>query len=172
MLDRTSSCSPARRAPSRLALTVLGALGLVLASCTEKITEPPPPPDPPTAFAVPDSIQEVFDQMCGFQGCHGGAAPRLGLQLGDGALTSYRNIVNVPAESDEAYDLIAPGDSLNSYIVMKLRNDPRILGNPMPFGGYPMDPALVMRIAAWAAQGAPGVPVDTTATGPTAQTSP
>ena len=66
------------------------------------------------------------------------------------------------ADWDNAYKRISPGDSLNSYIVMKLRNDPRILGDPMPFGGYPMDPALVMRIAAWTAQGAPGVPVDTT----------
>ena len=154
--------SRARRTLPLLGLAVLGGLGFTLASCTDKVTEPPPEPPTPIVFAVPDSIQEVFTNRCGFAGCHGGAAPQRGLQLGADARTTYREIINVPAETDNAYNRITPGDSTNSYIVMKLRNDPRILGDAMPFGNFPMDPALTMRIAAWTAQGAPGVPVDTT----------
>ena len=152
----------ARRTLPLLGLAALGALGLFLASCTDKVTEPPPEPPTPIVYAVPDSIQEVFANNCGFPGCHGGPVPQRGLDLGEDARTTYREIINVAAETDEAYNRITPGDSTNSYIVMKLRNDARILGDPMPFGGYPMDPVLVMRVAAWTAQGAPGVPVDTT----------
>jgi len=163
MPERTSSSPRARRALQTFAIAAFSALGFVLASCTEKITQPPP--DEPDAFAVPDSIQEVFTANCGIDGCHGGANPQKGMQLGVDARTSYENIVNVTAVSDGAFKRIAPGDSADSYLVMKLRNDPRIVGQPMPFGGYPMDPALVMKIAAWAAQGAPGEPIFTAAGG-------
>lgn len=150
------------RLRTRAAFAVLGAWALASAGCTEKVTEPPPPPP---ILAVPDSIQEVFTNNCGFAGgCHGGATPAQGMQLGVDARRSWTDIINVAATWDGAYNRITPGDSLNSYLVMKLRDDPRILGNPMPLGGYPMDPALVMRIAAWTAQGAPGVPVEETAT--------
>ena len=57
------------------------------------------------------------------------------------------------------FQRIAPGDSANSYIVMKLKDDPRIAGAPMPFGAFPLDQVLVSRIASWAQQGAPGVEV-------------
>ncbi len=150
-----------RKLRARLAALVagLGSALLAASGCTEKVTAPPAPPP---VYAVPDSIQEVFTQQCGFDGCHGGTVPARNMQLGVDARRSYVEIINVAAETDNVYSRISPGDSLNSYIVMKLRDDPRILGNPMPLGGYPMDPALTMRIAAWAAQGAPGVPVDTT----------
>jgi hypothetical protein len=150
------------RLRARVVLAVLGAWAVAASGCTEKVTEPPPPPP---ILAVPDSIQEVFTNSCGFDGgCHGGALPARGMQLGEDARRSWIEIVNVASETDATYNRISPGDSTNSYIVMKLRDDPRILGNPMPLGGYPLDPALVMRIAAWTAQGAPGVPVEETAT--------
>jgi hypothetical protein len=141
----------------RVACGALAFAGWLLAGgCTEKLVQPPPPP---TVFAVPDSIQQIFDVQCGFSGCHGGSSPHSGMQLGQGARTSWDNIVGVTSTTDVGYQRIAPGDSTNSYIVMKLRNDSRILGNPMPLGGYPMDPALTMRIAVWAQSGAPGTPV-------------
>jgi hypothetical protein len=133
------------------------ALALAAFGCTQKLVEPPPPPP---VVGVPDSIQQVFTANCALSGCHVGAAAQQGQDLGDAA-TSYANIVGVASHERPAFLRIAPGDSASSYMVMKLRNDPRKGGAAMPLGSYPLDPALVIRIAAWAQQGAPGVPVTT-----------
>ena len=142
---------------SRLVATVLVACAVAsaffAAGCTEKLVAPPPP-EP--ILAVPDSIQQVFTDNCAFSGCHSGATPRQGMGLDD-ARTSYLAIVGVAATQNGSFQRIAPGDSADSYMVMKLRNDGRINGQPMPQGGFPMDGVLVTRIAAWAQQGAPGV---------------
>ena len=50
---------PARPMQASIALI----LALLLIGCTEKLVEPPPP----TVLAVPDSIQEVFNQNCAFE---------------------------------------------------------------------------------------------------------
>jgi len=152
--------APAMQAPTaqprRVALALL-ALGLVAiaAGCTEKVVAPPPPPP---VLAVPDSIQQVFTANCALPGCHAGPTPQQGQDLSD-AVTSYANIVGVASHERSQFLRIAPGDSTNSYIVMKLRNAAGIGGQPMPFGSYPLDPTLVIKIAAWAQQGAVGVPV-------------
>ena len=142
---------PARPMQASIALV----LALIVVGCTEKLVEPPPPP---TVLAVPDSIQEVFTLNCAFDGCHGSVDTQQEQNLSD-AVTSYANIVGIASHEKPAFQRIAPGDSANSYIVMKLRNDPRKAGQPMPLGNFPLDPALSLRIAAWAQQGAPGVEV-------------
>ena len=140
--------------PARL-LQASIVLALAAVGCTEKLVEPPPAP---TVFATPDSIQQIFTQNCALSGCHAPPSPQQGQDLSD-AVTSYALIVGVASNEKPAFMRIAPGDSANSYIVMKLRNDPRKGGQPMPLGAYPLDPALTIKIATWAQQGAPGVPV-------------
>ena len=147
---------PARPAQASIALCLF-ALVLAALGCTEKLVEPPPPP-PPTSTGVPDSIQAIFTANCSFDGCHGGTSPQRGMDLTD-AVTSYEHIVGIAANEVATFDRIAPGDSANSYMVMKLHDDPRIIGQPMPFGAFPLDQVLVSRIASWAQQGAPGVDV-------------
>jgi hypothetical protein len=142
----------ARPAPRTrpFALAVIAAA--LAAGCTEKLVQPPPP-DP--VLGVPDSVQAVFAANCAFDGCHGGATPQQGLDLAS-ARASWLSIVGVPSNQRSQFLRIAPGDSANSYVVMKLRNDARKGGQPMPLGDYPMEASLTMTIAAWAAQGAPG----------------
>lgn len=137
--------------PRRFALAVVAAAALA-AGCTEKLVQPPPPPP---VLGVPDSVQAVFTAHCGFAGCHGGATPQQGMDLSN-ARSSWLAIVGVPAIQRSQFMRIAPGDSLNSYVVMKLRNDPRKGGQPMPLGDYPLEASLTLRVAAWAAQGAAG----------------
>jgi hypothetical protein len=146
-----------RRAPFTQVACALFPLALAAFGCTQKLVEPPPPPP---LVGVPDSIQQVFTANCAFSGCHAGADAQQGQNLSDAA-TSYANIVGVASHERPAFLRIAPGDSANSYIVMKLRNDPRKGGAAMPLGAYPLDPALVIRIATWAQQGAPSEPVAT-----------
>jgi hypothetical protein len=144
-----------RPTPSTQASRALALLVLLLAAagCTEKLVALPPPPP---VSAVPDSIQQVFTANCAFSGCHSAVSPQQGQDLSD-AVTSYANIVGVASRERPAFQRIAPGDSANSYIVMKLRNDPRKGGAAMPLGAYPLDAALTLRIATWAQQGAPAV---------------
>jgi hypothetical protein len=144
-------------APTRRVAIALLALGLaaIAAGCTEKLVSPPPPP---TVLGVPDSIQQVFTANCALGGCHAGPTPQQGQDLSD-AVTSYANIVGVASHERSQFLRIAPGDSAASYMVMKLRDTAGIGGQPMPLGAYPMDPSLVIKIAAWAQQGAVGVPV-------------
>jgi hypothetical protein len=157
MIIRDAPAMQAPTAPTRRVALAFCALGLawIAVGCTEKVVAPPPPPP---VLGVPDSIQQVFTENCALAGCHTGPTPQQGQDLTD-AVTSYANIVGVASHERSQFLRIAPGDSANSYMVMKLRNAAAIGGQPMPFGGYPMDPALVIRIAAWAQQGAPGVPV-------------
>jgi hypothetical protein len=147
---------PARPAQASIALCLF-ALVLAVLGCTEKLVEPPPPPVP-TTTGVPDSIQQIFTDNCSFEGCHGGASPQRGMDL-SGSVASYEHIVGIAANEVATFDRIAPGDSANSYVVMKLHDDPRIIGQPMPFGAYPMDQVFISRIASWAQQGAPGVEI-------------
>jgi len=157
MIVRDAPAMQAPTAPTRRVALVLLALGLaaIAAGCTEKVVAPPPPPP---VLAVPDSIQQVFTAHCATTGCHTGPTPQQGQDLSD-AVTSYANIVGVASRERSTILRIAPGDSAASYIVMKLRNTPGIGGQPMPYGLYPLDPTLVIKIAAWAQQGAVGVPV-------------
>lgn len=144
---------PAVRLRARMLATLAVAIAVACAAgCTEKLVQPPPPP---TVFGVPDSIQEVFTLNCALSNCHAGASPQQGMALTD-ARTSWLAIVGVASTERPAFQRIEPGDSLDSYIVMKLRNDPRKGGQPMPLGAFPLDPALVLRVAAWAQAGAPG----------------
>ena len=138
--------------PPFLLLTVAALLAGAVAGCTEKLVEPPPP-EP--ILGVPDSIQQIFTANCAFSNCHGGSTPQQGMSLED-ARTSWLAIVGVPSNQRSQFQRIEPGDSLDSYIVMKLRNDPRKGGQPMPLGGFPLDSASVMSIALWAQHGAPG----------------
>ena len=134
------------------ALAVAAALAGVAAGCTEKLVEPPAPGP---VLGVPDSIQQIFTANCAFSNCHGGATPQQDMSLED-ARTSWLAIVGVASIQRSQFQRIEPGDSLDSYVVMKLRNDPRKGGQPMPLGAFPLDSASVMSIALWAEQGAPG----------------
>ena len=162
-MTRSDRAARRRSRSSAAALLALALAVALAAGCTEKLVAPPPPPP---EFGTPDSVQQVFTQHCAFDGCHGGASPQQGMSLSD-ARTSYLAIVDVAAnERQGQFKRIAPGDSANSYVVMKLRADPRIGGAPMPFGAYPMDPVLVLRIAAWAQAGAPGQELPAARSGP------
>ena len=144
-----------RAAPIWQALIAAAALaaGLVTFGCTEKLVEPPP-----TTLATPDSIQQIFTAHCALSGCHAGSAPAQNQNLED-AITSYAQIVDVASGERADLKRIAPGDSANSYIIMKLKGTQGIVGQRMPRGFPPLGQDLVSRIAAWAQEGAPGVEV-------------
>jgi hypothetical protein len=135
-------------------LVLAVVLVALLAGCTEKLpTETSPLPIPiPMIAVVPDSVQGVFDAHC--IKCHGGTDPLAGQDL-DSSRDSWLALVNVRSNEDTTYFRVAPFDTLDSWLVMKLKNDPRILGSQMPLGDPPLPPAKIAVITGWIAQGAP-----------------
>jgi hypothetical protein len=103
-------------------------------------------------YVTPANVQSIFDTHCIF--CHSGNQPSGGQNLGT-AKYSYANLVNIPANADSTYVRVLPGDPVNSYLLMKLRGDPRIHGSQMPLGDPPLDAATLNVITLWVAQGAP-----------------
>jgi hypothetical protein len=132
---------------------VLVAVVLVLAGCTEKMpTATPSQPHVPMIAVMPDSVQEVFHLHC--VKCHGGTDPLAGQDL-ESSRDSWLALVNVRSNEDTTFFRVAPFDTLDSWLVMKLKNDPRIQGSQMPLGDPPLPHEKIAVITGWIAQGAP-----------------
>ena len=131
----------------------LVALIILVSGCTEKLpTEAPALPAVPMIAVVPDSVQAVFAAHC--IKCHGRTDPLAGLDL-DSSRDSWLALVNVRSNEDATFFRVAPFDTLDSWLVMKLKNDPRIVDSQMPLGDPPLPQRTIAVITGWIAQGAP-----------------
>ena len=96
---------------------------------------------------------DVFTARCGAPGCHLSPSPPNNMSLAPDLI--WQEIFDVAALSDSNFKRIAPGDPDNSYIIMKLRGDSRIVGSQMPLdGGGPIPDEDIARIATWIEEGA------------------
>ena len=69
------------------------------------------------------------------------------------AATAYDNLVDVPSAGDPNFIRIAPGDSANSYVLMKLTGT-QTVGSSMPFGGGMLPAQDIATMTAWIDEGA------------------
>ena len=103
-----------------------------------------------------DSIQaNVFGPTCSVSGCHSGpAGPNLpqGMDL-TSADASFSNLVGVSSVQNAALLRVSAGNADASYLVQKLEGTAGI-GQTMPAGGSPLDPATIDVIRAWIDGGA------------------
>jgi hypothetical protein len=113
-----------RLAAAALAATLAVALGL--AACSDLHVKDLPtvgsdPTDLPVAMpSFRTDIQPIFTARCAIAGCHiTPTQANLGLVLTDAA-TSRANLVNVDAVEITGYKRVLPGDSANSYMMVKL----------------------------------------------------
>jgi hypothetical protein len=127
-------------------------LALALCGCTEKLPVVVPVAPVPKLAVTPDSVQAIFTTTCGK--CHGGTDPLAGLDL-DSSRDSWLALVGVRSIEDAAFYRVAPFDTLDSWLVMKLKGDERILGSQMPLGDPPLAQRKVNVITGWIAHGAP-----------------
>lgn len=103
-----------------------------------------------------DSIQaNIFGPTCAVAGCHTGPA---GMSLPQGmdlssSDTSFANLVGVVSTQDPPLQRVAPGDANASYLVQKLEGTAAV-GQTMPAGGSPLDPATIDVIRTWINNGA------------------
>jgi len=101
----------------------------------------------PVSFAA--DVQPIFTTNC--VTCHTTGFASAGLDLSVG--NAYANTVNVTA-GESALKRVLPGDPANSYLYRKITNAPGIIGQPMPFGAFPMPQAQIDTIGAWIREGA------------------
>ena len=93
----------------------------------------------------------VFTPRCATSGCHD-ASGAFGLDLRSGQ--SYGNLVGVSSAELPAFDRIEPGNALDSYLFMKVTDDARIQGDPMPASGSGLNANQLQMLASWIADGA------------------
>lgn len=105
----------------------------------------------PVAVTFDDIQANVFTPSCATAGCHRGAAPPQGLNLEAGM--AFSNLVDVPSTQVPNLDRVEPGDPDNSYLIQKLEGS-AALGAQMPFGGTPLDQAVIDDIRQWISDGA------------------
>jgi len=106
----------------------------------------------PASGATLAAIQSnVFTPSCAVAGCHTGTTAQQGLRLDAGF--SFNNLVNVASTEVPALMRVTPGDPDNSYLVQKLEGSAAV-GAQMPFGGMPLNQALINDIRQWITDGA------------------
>lgn len=126
----------------------------VLAACSDLHVKELPtvgsdPTDQPVAMpSFARDIQPVFTARCALAGCHITATQaNLGLVLTD-PQTSLAHLVNVDAVEITGFKRVAPGDSANSYLIIKLD------AFEMPKAGPPLSQGTRDTIRNWIDQGA------------------
>jgi hypothetical protein len=106
---------------------------------------------PPSSATLSAIQANVFTPTCAVSGCHSGAGAQQGLRLDEGF--SFDNLVDVASTEVPALLRVQPGNPDNSYLVQKLEGT-AAAGAQMPFGGSPLDPALIDDIRQWISDGA------------------
>lgn len=109
-----------------------------------------------------NDVAPVFAASCALSGCH--VTPPPDPEYGNGQApadlvlegnAAYGNLVGQPSFERPELLRVKPGDPDASYLVMKLRGTPGIVGDRMPFGGPYLSESTIARIVAWIRNGAP-----------------
>jgi len=129
------------------------AAGLFLAGCGDDgVTDPIPQREVLTNPSFATDINSIFQQRgCSAGSCHGNGAGALTLTAS--ATENYDRLVGVQATA-EAFQLVAPGDAQNSYLVIKIEGR-QSQGGQMPRGANPLDGIDQANIRNWIDNGAP-----------------
>lgn len=106
----------------------------------------------PSEVTLLDVQVQVFSPRCALSGCHTGPGAPFGLDLSAGA--SSGNVVGVASAEVPGLLRVEPFQAADSYLYMKLIDDPRILGDPMPLSGGPLSTADLTLVQSWIDQGA------------------
>jgi hypothetical protein len=129
-------------------------LPLAFGCGTVKTPAEPDEPGGGPAFTFSQIQVEIFTPTCVKATCHDSASVSGNLVLEAGQ--AYGSLVNRPAESNSTFDRVEPGDPERSYLIKKLRGDPDITGERMPFDGPPyLSAEQIAGIAGWIRAGAP-----------------
>jgi hypothetical protein len=111
------------------------------------------PPDQETVISDPSfsqHIQPIFNSNCALSLCHvAGTITELDLSQG----VAYANIVNVDSGQDPSFKLVLPGNSTDSWLVMKIEGR-QTVGLRMPPSADPISEVRIQNIKNWVDRGA------------------
>jgi predicted small lipoprotein YifL len=108
---------------------------------------------PPAAVTLLDVQTQVFTPRCALSGCHVSVGAPFGLDLSS-VTASAASTVNVASAEMPSLMRIDPFDPAQSYLYLKITDDPSILGDPMPASGGPLSSADIALVEEWIAGGA------------------
>jgi hypothetical protein len=131
--------------------SIVAVLALLAAGCGGS-SGPAGPVLDPGQVTFQQVQSSVLTPSCALSGCHGDAGAPFGLILSAGE--AYGNLVGVAAAELPAYQRVDPGNPDDSYLFMKINDDPRIQGDAMPPQGTRLSSQRVQLIQDWIAQGA------------------
>jgi hypothetical protein len=144
----------------------------LLWSCGGGGSSAPPMAVAPPATTCPITVAKVnpsfstdilpaLQSSCGSQTttCHQGPSPSGHVIYSGTAAAVYSNLVNkVPANAPAGYDLVKPGDTVHSWILVKVTTDQpggSGYGARMPLAAPNLCQPTVDTLTAWIANGAP-----------------
>jgi mono/diheme cytochrome c family protein len=110
-----------------------------------------PPPAAVTAI--------IFTQSC--RRCHGSDRPAVGLSLRRENLAA--SLIDVPSKEIKELKLVDTKAPEKSYLLMKLRGDEGIIGDPMPLGAPALGEQAIAAVEAWIREVSAAAAADTTA---------
>ncbi|RMH73004.1 MAG: hypothetical protein D6675_03465 [Gemmatimonadetes bacterium] len=99
------------------------------------------------APAIPADVATIFANNC--TDCHAGDLPDANLRLSADMI--FSSAVGKPSRQMPGMMRIKPGDPAGSYLMMKIRHDEGIQGEPMPLDEDQLAPADIEKIAGWIA---------------------
>lgn len=124
---------------------LLLAVAHMLTSC-----EHASPFEPEGDGATLENVQEtVFSTSCAVSGCHLGSSAPHGLDLSPGSAGD--NLVGVDSDQLPAFKRVQPGNPDDSYLMMKIEGDSRIVGGRMPLGRSPLSGEQISLVREWIA---------------------
>ena len=100
-------------------------------------------------------VQPVFSVNCAVSGCHTGASPAQGMDLGAGQ--AFSSVENVASLELHTMNRVTPTQPDDSYLVHKIQGthvDQGGSGSRMPLGRSPLPQDEIDLIRAWIAGGA------------------
>ncbi|MEZ4703413.1 MAG: DUF5777 family beta-barrel protein [Rhodothermales bacterium] len=114
-------------------------------------------------------VADLFERSCARAGCHAGPVPMMNLDLSRDQ--HYAALVGEASTENPQIKRVEPGRPDQSYIIMKLKGEPGIVGMQMPFTGDKLTPDEIGLIEQWIA-GMGGVDESRKAAAPAAEPYP
>ncbi|MCX6582839.1 MAG: c-type cytochrome [Candidatus Aminicenantes bacterium] len=99
----------------------------------------------PDANSQLEKVKAIFKKSC--TGCHGGLKPDQELNLEPATMMS--DTVNVSSMEKTDLKLINTADPSMSYLLMKIKGDPNIVGKRMPKRKKPLADEAIKTIEEW-----------------------
>ncbi|MEZ4699595.1 MAG: DUF5777 family beta-barrel protein [Rhodothermales bacterium] len=92
-------------------------------------------------------VSELFNRSCTAAGCHSAPIAQMNMNLQPDNF--YASTVGEASMERPELKRIVPGDPASSYLIMKLKGDPGIIGLQMPMTGDKLTPAEIGLVEDW-----------------------